>query len=335
MANLAIANDVLGVALVVVALLGMFAVYLFIKLSNHPRPPQGALVDYIPHLRSGDLIIMPFMGLYSWLVRIYGGTMWTHCSLVHRTGPRDEDVNILEIAYYEDKEDLVPETVNGGKSDKLVPRVHKNVFSMPIAKWIRLNRVRKVVGVIRRANIGDEAEEKELSDRLYRSFEAQIGAKINLDAVTWLTTIFKIPYREDLDAPPKKRVFCTELSAKLLQDAGIIAKRHRPHCYRPPDFAYLPEFESGIYILSLVKEGAKTKPSSAKEDELLCITRARANHIYSDTGTSDVCGVGELKVVRREGQGGEEQSIEAQEKQELWEGRERQVEQEGLQIQVE
>lgn len=295
-------EDVLRVGLVVTALLGLFAVYLVAKLTGHPAPPRGRLANHVKSLRSGDLLIMPYSGLYSWLVRIYGGTFWTHCSIVLREGPRDEDVKIMEIAYYEDEDDLVEDP---GGSGKTVPRVYKNVFMLPIEKWRALNARRGVVGVIHRAEVGDEAAERNVTERLRRAFQAQSHAKINLDPMTWLTTIAKLPYRAS-DAAPRDRVFCTELAAKILQDSGMIAKKHRPECYRPADFATLPEFENGIYILSLTKGRQALSQPSVEGDELCRVATARSADICSDFGAADICGVRKFEVVGREGGEGHE-----------------------------
>lgn len=297
-----VVSDITTIVLIVAALLSIVCVYVIAKLTERPGKAVGVLDDHISTLRTGDVVVMPYSGIYAWVVRIYGGTLWTHCGVVLRKGPSDDDLSVVEIAYYEDEDDLVPSPGALSGEDgtpRLVPRVYKNVQAIPIRKWQTLNaRHRGIIGLIRRADVGEDGTESELSDRLEAAFKAHADAKINLDASTWLSTVVKLKYRNGIDDAPKDRVFCTELVARLLQSSGIIAKTHRPYCYRPHDFAALPEFENSIYILGLTKgRSAPKDPPPHKEDELSNDHDDRAPGIRSGASPTDIRCVGEHEVV--------------------------------------
>jgi hypothetical protein len=212
--------------------------------------------DRYSFLKTGDVLLTSHASKYGVLIRIYGGTVWTHASFVHRF-EKTGRVEIVELAMYSyfDK-----------KTNSLV--VKKGMLRLPLAEWVRLNKYRNdyddgrnqnlIVAIARLKNdkgviIDDCAFEHIIAK--------EKNAKCNLNMLDWITASAGPNSVFVVDALVKhrrrirdRRIYsCSEFVVHLLTQLRLISIEFDAMTFRPCDFrgSVLHEFHDKYNIVVL------------------------------------------------------------------------------------
>ena len=228
-------------------LTALTAAYIVWKLFEDADMPIGIISE--AELDTGDVLVLAFESMYGKLVRVFGGTMWTHASLVIR---RPDGLHIAEMLNLHD-EDSEDEDGNTKRYK------HFNVH--PFERWKRLVADRVIVGVSKLAKPVTQSQQK--------AIEAYVAAlsstRANLDVGEWTQTMVKFRLNQKFDIDVPNVGFCTECIARTLQFAGVLNMKTSPRCYRPNDFSLNPEFRP-LYIKWLGSSPREIMSSSFEQE---------------------------------------------------------------------
>ena len=184
--------------------------------------------------RTGDIIVVAYGSKRAKLVKVFTGSMWTHCSIL--LVEENKPMRVIEVAHYgEDRTGLVITDL-----EEWLKRHKYCILGYRPYHGSRLNKSR----------IDTYIEENE-------------GIRADMNVVSWLKTMYKFSYK----TTKKKRFYCSEFVVSFLQDMGIMRKKYDASGYKPWELLYgdIPLREKGAYTYSyLIKD---YKDEYADDDE--------------------------------------------------------------------
>lgn len=183
---------------------------------------------------TGDILAVSYNSVRGKLVKIFTGSMWTHCGLVIEV---NKEKYVVEVAFYRG-------LANG-------------VVVKPLDEWFSWNDGR-VLGW--RPYRGHRFP----LNAMLRTIERDIdrGVEPDLNTINWLKTLVKRRHR-DPDYGKREKYYCSEYITHLLQEHGVIRKDYYPSGYKPWELLYgdMPfeeTHEYGSYYIIADKKTARS-----------------------------------------------------------------------------
>lgn len=181
-------------------------------------------------LKSGDIISVSYRSRLASIIKFFTGSLWTHSALVLKVG---DDVNVVEVLRMHcDKTD----------TDK------NGVIIRSLDEFLEYNES-KIVAIRQYQGTNFPVA------RVMKIVELSNKVEVDLNLVNWLKTLVKRDFKHPLKRkilPPhasivdtneqevklKKRYYCSEYIAFILQESGVIKKRFIPDGYKPWELLY-------------------------------------------------------------------------------------------------
>lgn len=165
--------------------------------------------------KTGDLLIVAYGSKRAKLVKVFTGSMWTHCAVVVKI---QNELRVMEVAHYAK-----------GESGIILKRLDA---------WLEKNK-NCLIGY--RSYCGTPISENSIKTFICDNSDI----KVDLNVVSWLKSMYKIKYNEE--HKPKK--YCSEFIVSFLQDAQVLRKKYKPAGYKPWELLYgeLPTTEGHDY----------------------------------------------------------------------------------------
>lgn len=166
--------------------------------------------------KSGDLLVVAYGSKRAKLVKVFTGSMWTHCSVIIRD--RDE-INVMEVARYSINE--------------------SGIVISTFDAWMERNKnciigYRSYEGKV----ITKEAITKFVNNRQ--------DVKVDMNVVHWLRSMYKTNYK----TVKKRNFYCSEFITYFLQEMHIVKRKYHPAGYKPWELLYgdLPLCNNSKYL---------------------------------------------------------------------------------------
>lgn len=197
--------------------------------------------EFVETAQSGDILAVSYNSKSGRLVKVFIGSIWTHCGLVllKENKEGESEPFVLEIAHY--------------RNEGLYGAVLK-----PLEEWVEHNMKRHMA--VRRYTGRDFPTEEILS----RAKRDQIrGVKPDFNPGHWMKTMVKRDYGDE-DYAKHEKYYCSEYITHLMQEFGVIEQDYYPDGYQPRDLLYgaIPLLASHAYdppaILARDMEHAET-----------------------------------------------------------------------------
>lgn len=154
--------------------------------------------------KTGDLLVVAYGSKRAKLVKVFTGSMWTHCAVI--VNIRNE-LRVMEVAHYAKGE--------------------SGIILKTLDDWMDKNK-NCLIGY-------REYKGSPIEDNVVRKYiQDNSDIKVDLNVVSWLKSMYKVKYRQELK--PKK--YCSEFVASFLQDASILKKKYKPAGYKPWELLY-------------------------------------------------------------------------------------------------
>ena len=185
----------------------LFLIFIIRLLLAEDYPDKIEPLD-LSTIQTGDIIGAAYRRSHGYFVSFWSSSIWSHIGIAWRD-PVNQELFILEAAVYKDPK-------------------YRGILKVPILDWVRFNR-KGYMGVtrLRRAENVPPIDPTQMM-QTFEEFQ-----KIEIDSFNWrwLRLLFKTPY-----TPERQTHYtCYELSVLMLQEMGIVAKKHRCSSYFPGD----------------------------------------------------------------------------------------------------
>lgn len=152
---------------------------------------------------TGDLVSCTLPNWSAKVVKLFTRSIWAHTGFIWNL---DDQAYVIEIFW---------------------KRKRNGLFITKINDWI--DRIVKSKGMrlsYRKYN-GPKIEDKKIFNIVKKYKKLQVDICIPC----WMSSLFQIPYYEDEKI--RKKIFCTELIAIIMQELGILRKKYHSSCYSP------------------------------------------------------------------------------------------------------
>ena len=166
--------------------------------------------------KTGDLLVVAYGSKRAKLVKVFTGSMWTHCSVILRDG---DEVNVMEVARYSPDE--------------------TGIVISSIDHWLEKNS-NCTIGY--RPYLGRPIPRVDVEGFL----EPRQDVKVDMNVVHWFRSMYKTRYVPQA----KNRFYCSEFVCHFLQEQNVIKKKYGPAGYKPWELLYgdLPLEDEDAYF---------------------------------------------------------------------------------------
>jgi hypothetical protein len=154
--------------------------------------------------KTGDLLVVAYGSKRAKLVKVFTGSMWTHCAVVVKF---KNDLRVMEVAHY--------------------AKGQSGIILKTLDSWMEKNS-NCLIGY--REYCGPEIHE----DDVKRYICSNSDIKVDLNVVSWLKSMYKTKYREEI----KSKKYCSEFVVSFLQESSVMRKKYKPAGYKPWELLY-------------------------------------------------------------------------------------------------
>lgn len=211
------------VILIVVILILITACFVVYRISFKKGPRINSDLSQIKtEMKTGDVLVIAYDSIYASLVKVFNGSYWSHGSFILREKDR---IYVIEIARYTYGEDKCR---------------YKGLIKIPLSEWLYYNKGR-YVGYCKYKDDKRRPSTKRVLDLVQKYGKV----KVNLDTIYWMNTLVSHSYSDEKYEryyKDKKKYFCTEFLANLLQELDMISKDYLPCNYSPEYITRLKEY---------------------------------------------------------------------------------------------
>ncbi len=187
------------------------------KRKKGKRAPRKPLTfqEFVEQAKSGDIVAVSYNSTSGKMVKVFVGSVWTHCGLVLERKNEDGSLEkvILEIANY--------------RAEGL-----KGAVIKPLSEWVYHNRTRLMA--MRGYESASFPTEK-VFRRVHRDQMRSI--KPDFNPGNWLKTMFKRKYGDE-DYSTHEKYYCSEYITLMMQEFGVIKRDYYPDGYKPWELLY-------------------------------------------------------------------------------------------------
>ena len=154
--------------------------------------------------KTGDLLVVAYGSKRAKLVKVFTGSMWTHCAVVVKL---QNEIRVMEVAHYAKGE--------------------SGIILKSLDDWMEKNS-NCLIGY--RSYSGPPISEKVVKTFIYKNCDIQV----DLNVVSWLKSMYKVKYSKE----NKAKKYCSEFIVSFLQDSNLLAKKYKPAGYKPWELLY-------------------------------------------------------------------------------------------------
>lgn len=185
--------------------------------------------------KTGDLLVVAYGSKRAKLVKVFTGSMWTHCSIL--LVEKDKPIRVMEVAHYgEDRTGLVLTDID---------------------EWFARHKY-CILGY--RPYHGSLLTKNKIDTYI----DENMGIQADMNVVSWLKSMCKFSYQ----TTKKHRYYCSEFIVSFLQTMKIMKKKYDAAGYKPWELLYgnLPLREKGAYNISYLIKKYEHEYNSEEDD---------------------------------------------------------------------
>lgn len=200
----------------------IFIVFIFVRLETirDHRFKKHNKRRFMGCAKTGDILTVAYSSKRAKLVNVFTGSVWAHSALVIKA--KNRKPYVVEVMQYSKDE--------------------TGLIATKLKKWMRRNK-HYTLAYRPYQGIGFNME------KIKECIAMNEKAKMDMFVVNWLKTMYKVPFGTLTKTKHKKRYYCSEFVAHLLQETQVLHKKYKPAGYKPWELLYgkLPLLDKHYY----------------------------------------------------------------------------------------